>query len=71
MLLITLDLPQACYQILLKIYLKDFITISTNCESCLHYISTKDNKLTFKCIKCIKNYQKDFHKDLTKIFKYI
>ena len=38
----------------------------TNCKSCLHYISTKDHQLIFKCIEYIKNHIKHFNKDLTK-----
>ena len=38
----------------------------TNCKSCLHYISTKDHQLIFKCIENKKNHIKHFNKDLTK-----
>ena len=36
----------------------------TDCKSCLDYISSKDNQLIFKCIKCSKNHKKYFNKDL-------
>ena len=40
----------------------------TDCKSCLEYISAKDNKLIFKCLKCRKNNNKEFNKDLIKRF---
>ena len=40
----------------------------TVCKSCLEYISTKDKSLIFKCLKCNKNHNKDFNKDLIKRF---
>ena len=38
-------------------------------ESCLDYISTKDNQLIFKCIKCSKNHEKYSNKNLMKKFE--
>ena len=43
----------------------------TDCKSCLNYISTKDNQLTFKCIKCRKIYKKHFNKYLIERFANI
>ena len=40
----------------------------TDCKSCLAYISTKDNQLIFKCLKCNKNHTKDFNNDLINRF---
>ena len=34
----------------------------TDCKSCLGYMSVKDDKLIFKCLKCNKNHNKDFNK---------
>ena len=39
-----------------------------NCESCLDYIRTKNEKLILKCFNCKQNYEKDFNKELIKIF---
>ena len=36
---------------------------STDCKSCLDYISVKDNQLIFKCSKFNENHNKDFNKD--------
>ena len=36
---------------------------------CLTYISTKDNQSIFECLKYKKNHNKDFKKDLIKIFE--
>ena len=33
---------------------------STDCKSCLDYISIKDNQLIFKCPNCNKKYNKRF-----------
>ena len=41
----------------------------TDCKSYLKYMSTKDNQLMFKCLKCNKNYKKEPNKDLIKRFK--
>ena len=42
----------------------------TNCK--LHdYMSIKDNQLIFRCFRCKKNYEKDFNKELIKIWKHI
>ena len=40
----------------------------TDCKFCLEYISTKDELLIFKCLKCSKNHRKYFNKYLIKIF---
>ena len=40
----------------------------TDCKSCLHYLSIKDNELIFRCFGRKKNYNKDFNKELTKRF---
>ena len=39
-----------------------------DCKSCLDYMKTKDEKLIFRCFSCKKNYEKDFNKELIKIF---
>ena len=39
-----------------------------NCESCLDYIKTKNEKLILKCINCKQYYEKDFNKELIKRF---
>ena len=39
-----------------------------DCKSCLKYKSTKDNQIVFNWLKCNKNNNKDFNKDLTKNF---
>ena len=39
-----------------------------DCESCLDYIKTKDEKLIFKCFNCKSYYEKDFNKELIKKF---
>ena len=39
-----------------------------NCESCLDYIITKNEKLILKCFNCKQNYEKDFNKELIKRF---
>ena len=39
-----------------------------NCESCLDYIRTKNEKLTLKCFSCKQTYEKDFNKELIKRF---
>ena len=41
----------------------------TNCKSCLDHISTKNNQLISKCIKCSKNHEKHFNKGLIKRFE--
>ena len=40
----------------------------TYCKSCLDHMTTKDDKLIFRCFDCKKSYQKGFNKDLTNIF---
>ena len=40
----------------------------TEFKSCLEYISTKDNKLIFMCLKCNKNHNKEFNEDLINRF---
>ena len=42
-----------------------------NCESCLHYVKTKNEKLLLKCFNCKTYYEKDFNKELIKKFKKI
>ena len=39
-----------------------------DCESCLDYIKTKDEKLIFKCFNCEQYYKKKFNKYLIKRF---
>ena len=39
-----------------------------DCESCLGYMTTKDEQLIFRCFSCKKNYEKTFNKDLIKRF---
>ena len=39
-----------------------------NCESCLDYIKTKNEKLILKCFNCKQYYEKDFNKELIKGF---
>ena len=39
-----------------------------NCESCLDYMKTKNEKLILKCFNCKQNYGKDFNKELIKRF---
>ena len=39
-----------------------------NCESCLDYIKTKNEKLILKCFNCKQCYEKDFNKELIKRF---
>ena len=39
-----------------------------NCESCLDYIKTKNEKLILKCFNCKQYYEKDFNKELIKTF---
>ena len=39
-----------------------------NCESCLDYIKTKNEKLILKCFNCKQNYEKGFNKELIKRF---
>ena len=43
----------------------------TDCKSCLDYMITKDDQLIFMCFGCKKNYEKDFNKELLKIFANI
>ena len=43
----------------------------TNCKSCYDYMTTKDEKLIFRCFECKKNYEKDFNKELIKRFANI
>ena len=37
-----------------------------DCKSCLEHIKMKDNQLIFNCLKCNKNHNKHFNKDLIK-----
>ena len=39
-----------------------------DCESCLYYIKTKNEKLILKCLNCKTYYEKDFNKELIKRF---
>ena len=39
-----------------------------DCESCLDYIKTKNEKLILKCFNCKTYYEKDFDKELIKRF---
>ena len=39
-----------------------------DCESCLDYLKTKNEKLIFKCFNCKCYYEKDFNKELIKRF---
>ena len=39
-----------------------------NCESCLDYVKTKNEKLIPKCFNCKQYYEKDFNKELIKKF---
>ena len=39
-----------------------------NCESCLDYFKTKNEKLILKCFNCKQYYEKDFNKELIKKF---
>ena len=44
----------------------------TDCKYYLKYLSSKDNQLIFKYLRCNKNHNKDFNKDLIKkICKHI
>ena len=40
-----------------------------NCEPGLEDATFKDNTLTFKCLDCNKNYEKEFDEGLTKTFQ--
>ena len=39
-----------------------------DCKSCLDYMKNKDEKLIFRSFSCKKNYEKDFNKELIKMF---
>ena len=39
-----------------------------DCESCLDYIKSKNEKLILKCFNCKTYYEKDFNKELIKRF---
>ena len=41
----------------------------TDCKSCLDYITTKNEKLIFKCFNCETYYRKKINKELIKRFK--
>ena len=65
--LIALDLCQTRYRDLLIIFLKDFIKINAKIgKSCLEYMSTKDELLTFTCLKYSKSH-KEINKYLIKL----
>ena len=40
-----------------------------DCESCLDYVKTKNEKLLLKCFNCEQYYKKKFNKELIKRFK--
>ena len=42
-----------------------------DCKSCLDYMTTTDEKLIFRCVRCKKNYEKDFNKELIQRFANI
>ena len=42
-----------------------------DCKSYLDYMTTKDEKLIFRCFSCKKNYEKDFNKDVIQRFANI
>ena len=42
-----------------------------DCKSYLDYMTTKDEKLIFRCFNCKKNNEKDFNKDLIQRFANI
>ena len=42
-----------------------------DCKSYLAYMTTKDEKLIFRCFSCKKNYEQDFNKDLIQRFANI
>ena len=44
---------------------------STDCKSCLDFMSVKDDQLIFRCFECKKNYKKRFNKELIKRFANI
>ena len=44
---------------------------STDCKSCLDYVSFKDEQLIFRCFEWKKNYEKDCNKELIKRFANI
>ena len=43
----------------------------TDCKSYLHYMTTKDEQLIFRCFECKNNYKKAFKKELIKRFANI
>ena len=43
----------------------------TEYKYCLHYMTTKDEQLIFRCFECKKNYKKNFNKKLIKRFANI
>ena len=42
-----------------------------DCKAYFDYMTTKDEKLIFRCFSCKKNYEKDFNKDLIQRFANI
>ena len=44
---------------------------STDCKSCLDYMTTKDKRLILRCSECKKENKKDFNKELIKRFANI
>ena len=39
-----------------------------DCKSCLDYMITKDELLTFRCFRCKRNYEKNFNEELIQRF---
>ena len=68
-LLTALDLCQAHYQLLLRIFLKGFIM--TNAQIVNLVLNIYQVYLIFKCLKCKRNHKKRFNKDLIKRFESI
>ena len=42
-----------------------------HCKSCLDFMTTKDEQLIFRCLKCKKNYEKKINKELIQRFANI
>ena len=68
--MIALDLYKAHYRVLLIIYLKVFIVISTLIVN-LVLISVKDDQLIFRCFECKRIIKKTSIKELIKRFANI
>ena len=83
-LLILQDLWQVHYQILLIIFLKEFIESNVNldtmiknlkhgikykyCDCFLEYMNFKDDSIEYKCLCCNKDYQHKFDEKLKEQF---